>query len=412
MWLTGCNNTLNLNTADSVSPKIDKNLPTINEKFIRNIPDMDAIALEWAAITDSNTYGYHIYRTNVAEFLHNLKRIATIKNRYTSHYVDTDLTPQTQYLYSISVIGANKTESRASRAKKISTRPIFDSVSLISSVGNLPRQVKVIWRPHSNQAVNAYILERRSPINIKWKKIATIKGRLNSEYMDIDLKDNLSYTYRLKARTFKNIKSKYSKMTKATTRPLPSGIRKLHATNNQVKNITISWEPSISKDILGYNLYASNYSQKSFKKIAYIKKEKNTYSHRIKEDNKVKYYKMTSVDKDYLETNQKYIPVAQGKTLSKPRVPKITLAMKKGDNVILNWNQGDNRTIQYTVYKTIKNSLFKTKLKIYKNIKETRFVDENIPKGSTYTYEIQSIDKYGLTSKKVKALTLKLKKEK
>jgi len=409
MLIVGCNNT-NLKSPKLVKPKIDLNLPVINSETVRSIPGMTKLALEWVGTTQAGTYGYHIYRSELQKSGEKLIRIATIKNRYSSHYVDKNLKPDTQYLYAISVIGINNSESKPSVSKEIYTLPLFQSVSLISAISNLPRQVKVIWRPHSNQAVNSYILERSSPKDVEWKKVATIKGRLNPEYIDTGLKDNLTYSYRLKAVTYDGIESRLSAVTKATTKPLPNSVANIEATTNLPRKIIITWQASTLDEIVGYNIYSASSPKGIFSKIGSAKKNDNTFVNVINEDDVKRYYKITSIDKDNLETNKKFLPIVEGKTLNAPAQPVVKLALIKGEQVVLNWEKGDNRAVAYNIYKTIQESFFKSSSKIFKNIQELRFEDTDIVRGIHYTYEIEAVDENGLVSKKVEAASLKLEK--
>ncbi|HIP13714.1 MAG TPA: fibronectin type III domain-containing protein [Arcobacter sp.] len=412
MWMSGCSLSNNLGSPNLSTPKIDVNLPTIDSQSIKSIPGITNLALEWVGTTKAGTYGYHIYRSDIQKSGEKLSRIASIKNRYSSHYVDNNLEPATQYLYAISVIGANGTESTPSSSTEIYTLPIFDSVSLISSVSNLPRQVKVIWRPHSNHAVNSYILERSSPKNLEWKKVKEIKGRLNPEYIDMDLKDNLTYSYRLKAVTYDGITSKLSAVTKATTKPLPTSVGQVEATTDLPRKIIVTWQASTSDDIIAYNIYSSSNEKGSFSKIGTAKKDDNTFEHIINEDDKTGFYKISALDKDNLESDIEFLPVAQGKTLSAPGQPIVRLAMIKGEEVVLNWDKGDDRAVAYNVYKTTKESFFKSTLKVFKNIQDIRFEDKDIVRGLHYTYEIEAVDENGLVSKKVEAASLKLEQTK
>ncbi|MCK5293619.1 MAG: fibronectin type III domain-containing protein [Arcobacteraceae bacterium] len=411
MWMSGCE-VRNLDTPKSAKPKIDDNLPIISKSSIRSIPSITQIALEWKGTTQANTLGYYIYRSDLQKDGEELSRVATIKNRYASHYLNTNLKPETRYLYAISIIGKDGTESRPSQSVAINTLPIYDSVSLITVKSDLPRQVRIEWRPHTNYAVSKYIIERSSINHIEWEKIATVKGRLNPEYIDIKLKDDIIYSYRLKAVTHDGIESKYSKVVKATTKSLPRAVKNIEATNDQPRKIIVTWEPLIQKDIVGYNLYSSSSSDGSFSKIETASKDANTFEDVIKKDNKKRFYKITTVDKDDLETDIKLLPVVMGVTLSAPVQPTVKLALIKGEEVVLNWEKGDDRTVGYNIYKTTKEGFFKTRTKIFKNIQDVRYVDSDIIRGFDYTYEIEAFDENGLISPKAHMASLKMERVK
>jgi fibronectin type 3 domain-containing protein len=99
-----------------------------------------------------------------------------------------------------------------------------------------------------------------------------------------------------------------------------------------------------------------------------------------------------------------------GITLNSPLQPNVKLALIKGEEIVLNWEKGDNRTVGYNIYKTTKESFFKNKLKVFKNIQDIRYVDSDIVRGFNYTYEIEAFDENGLVSPKIHMATLKMEK--
>jgi len=49
--------------------------------------------------------------------------------------------------------------------------------------------VKIIFRPHPNERVEGYILQRLDDKNIKWVTLANLTLRYNVEYIDKGLED-------------------------------------------------------------------------------------------------------------------------------------------------------------------------------------------------------------------------------
>jgi len=213
---SGCEKELNT----ALKPKIDENLPVIESTSMKHIPDINAIALEWKKIDIPRAAGYYIIRADM-QTDGKFRRVATVDNKFATHYLDNDLAINSKYGYKISLMTKDGVESRASETMIVSTLSNFESVSLIEAVSDLPRQIKILWRPHSNPRVSKYILERTSPTKAKWEEIATIENRLNAEYIDLDLDDNEIFLYRLKAVTFDGIVSNVSKVASGTTKPLP-----------------------------------------------------------------------------------------------------------------------------------------------------------------------------------------------
>ncbi len=400
---SGCE--LNEVSLPSSKPIIDENLAMIDSSTVKTISDLNSIALEWKGVTSPEIKGYHIYRSKISENGESLARIYTIDSKYSTHYLDTNLQPDTQYMYAIATKGKNNTESPASQSVETSTKIRFPSVSFISALSDLPRQIKILWRPHSNSRVSKYIIQRSDTKTSKWKNIKTINKRLIVEHIDEDIGDNVEYSYRIQAVTFDGIESLPSDIATATTKPLPNGIDGLIVTTTEPKKIILTWKPPTSTEARYLKIYSNSSQHGSFKLISNAKLTDNTYVDNINEDGKQMFYKVTVVDKLDLESSILVAPT-RGSTLEIPAHPMITLSMIEDDKVVINWKPSDDRTIKYNIYKIIKTNFFSKKEEKIENITDTRFEDKNIVRGIKYEYQIEAIDQFGLVSKKTSATTL------
>ena len=385
-------------------PNIDINIPTIDSKSIKSISDYQSIALEWKSVPEVDVNGYYIYRANMQKDGRKFKRIATLDNKYKTHYLDKNLESNSKYSYAISVVGKSDAESASSKAIMASTLPNFQSVSLITSISKLPRQIKILWRPHTNPRVKSYILEKLSPTESKWEEIAKIDDRYSVEFIDENLGDNETCMYRIRAVTFDDIVSDFSETTTAVTKSLPNKINKLSATKDLPRKIQLSWDRSSTEDVVYYKIYRGESVDGSFKLIGKAPLEHDRFDDTINEDEKIYFYKITTVDKDNLESDIKEVAPVMGSTLSKPKMPKITLAQIQGNKIILNWESSDDRAVTYNVYKNVKEGWSSTKAKLIPNVKGQRFEDPDVVRGVEYRYSIQSVDKFGIVSAKTKEL--------
>jgi fibronectin type 3 domain-containing protein len=404
---SGCT-ALNINLSKSQQPKIDNNLPIIDNKSIKSISNIKSIALEWKGNNSHAVYGYYIFRSNLEKDGSKFTKIAKIKNKFASHYLDNSLKPNTQYSYAIATIGEDNMQSKLSKPIMTTTLNNFEPISFFIAISNLPRLIKILWRPHTSNAVKYYIIERSDFENPKWTQIVKIKHRLIVEYIDTKLKDNHGYSYRIKAVTFDNIESKYSEIIKAITKPLPESTNQIKATMNVARKIIVTWEPLKDNEIIAYNIYSSNRKNGLYTKIATAKKDDNTFENILNKNDAVRYYKITSVDKDNLETNKNSLPVAMGRTLELPAIPHITLGLIKDNTVIIKWVKGDNRAVYYNMYKTIKEGYLRSKSIVLKHIKEMRFEDKDISRGIDYEYQLEAVDENGLVSDRTKAILLNM----
>ncbi len=391
-----------LSGCSGVSPKpkkevvIDNTLPMVTLTKNGTVVDMKAIAFEWKSIKDPRVKGIYIYKKNpdTKETKNKLEYYKTIENRFTTHYVDMDVVPDTKYSYAFKTF-SKEAEGVQSRVIVLNSLPVLESVSWIYSITDMPRSAKIIWRPHSNQKVKSYIIERKTLEDEKWEELAVVDGRLNAEYIDLNLKDNFVYNYRIRVQTYDDIISSPSKIVKVITKALPKGISKITTTKNLPKKIKISWEKSTAKDFGLYYLYRSESVDGSYDLIA--KLYNNKFEDKIDEDGKSYFYRVSVVDKDGLESKHKKLSV-QGMTLPKPETPNVVKANEVGGNIELTWSSSDSRIKTFTVTRTHKKSWIDQVSEDFEGVKGNRFVNRNILPDSEYTYIIYGIDKYGIKS--------------
>lgn len=390
-------------------PKIDQNLEAVDSESFRTIPDITSVAFEWRKVDDIKVIGYNLYRAEMGKEGSKLKRVHFIDNRYTTHFVDTNLEPNTRYMYSISSAAKNDMESRPTSAYAVQTLPTLESVSFIQAISNMPRQVKILWRPHDNERIKYYTVERSTPTTPKWQQIDSLQGRFQVEYIDKQLDDNVAYMYRLIAYTYDNIPSKPSEIVRAVTKPLPFGANNVRATNDRPKKIIVSWEPSESNDVIMYKIYSSSSADGSFNHLKSVSNTSNFYEDILNEDGKNRFYKIAAIDKDGLESAL-IMNAAMGSTLPKLNRPIITLAQIQGERAIINWQAGDNRAESFIIYKTSKEGFFNSKTTKITGIQDSRFEDKDIVRGIEYVYSVESIDQYGITSQPTQEVSLTLPK--
>lgn len=408
---TGCS--LKNKLTSPKKPKVDTTLETVKQDSIKYISDITSIALEWKPVSDPRATGYNIYRVNTRDLDKKLTLIEHVENRFSSHYVDGKLSPSTEYTYAITVTNKEEQESKATESIQVATLPTIEPVAFIQALSSQPRQVKVLWRPHTNPSVSHYVVEKLIPNgsrNLGWKPIKKLENRFNIEYIDSELKDNTTYVYRVKAVTFDGAYSKPTLGVKATTKELPIPPTDITATKHIPKKIYVKWTPSPTKDVIKYRIYRSNFENASYSYVNEVTKDVNDFTDKFNIDGKKVFYKITALDADGLETTLN-VTAAMGQTLPKPKMPVITLAQIQNGKVILNWQEGDNRAKSYIVYKTISKSFFDTKTIKFINIRGNRYEDKDIEPNIEYSYSIQAVDEFNITSKITPEIELELPKE-
>ena len=382
-------------------PKIDTSLPVVELTQNGIFLDMNAIAFEWKNIEDMRVKGIYIYRRDMSKKQekgsknNNLKYYDTIKNRFATHYADTKVKPDTQYSYSFKTFSKDA-ESKMSKIKLINSLPVLQSVVWIKSIQNMPRTAKIIWRPHTNEKVKSYIIERKTLSENKWKKITTVKGRLNAEFIDTKLKDDFVYKYRIKVVTFDEIVSSPSDIVEVITKSLPISIKNIKATTNLPRKIKVTWDKSTTEDFNRYYLYRAEKSDGSYKLIA--KLYNNIFIDSINEDAKEYFYRVSAVEKNGLESIHNKLSI-QGITLMKPKTPTLLEARLIGGKIHIEWRNKDPRVKTFKVVRKTKTSWLKAITDEFHGIEGNKFIDADIGPNITYTYQVYGVDSYNIHSK-------------
>jgi len=381
------------------SPKptqVDKTLPKVSINGY--LSDMTAIAFEWKPLVDPRVKGVVVYRNDpAAENPNKLHQIDMIENAKSTHYLDDDLKPETLYHYRFATFNGSGSSSLASKKVDVMTKPLLPSVSFFSSTESMARSAKLVWRPHTNSSVVAYRLERRQNGSDEWKRVATIKGRLNAEYIDNKLKDNTRYEYRLKAITFDDIISKPSQSVAVVTKAPPKRVSQITASNGKPGVITLRWSDNNRADARSYQIYRATSKTGSYKLIAKDVKTMR-YEDKVSKPSKKYFYKVVALSKDGLVGDLKEVSPAMGTTLDAPRAPTNLVAMVQNATVQLTWKSSDARVVSYRVIKETSKGFMSSETKVFKNIKKRLMIDSSLKKGETYTFSVVSVDKNGIVS--------------
>lgn len=357
---------------------INAQIPPVQAKIIS---DMSEIGFEWQSYASYDIDGFYVFRKNGNEF----KKISTIKDKYATHYVDTNLAPQTVYYYKIQAYGKDGlSEAKVIEAK---TAPRLEAVPFIQAISDLPNRTKLIWRPHPDPIVNSYVIEKKTINSGEFKNIKTIKGRLAAEFIDTDVKAGYNYEYRIFAKTYNGNLSKPSQIVSSQTQSLPKQVQNLKASVNQPKKIVLTWDRLNNFDGY-YQIYSSSNEYFPFTKLAQSKT--NSYTDLINENGSERLYKVVPVTNDGLEGQmpQNFI---SGFTLDSPASPIISQANYNNGANYLEWNH-QNKINEYIVTRT-----YNGQKTIFPNITSSSFVDSNVKAGK-YEYNIIALDKYGLES--------------
>ena len=376
----------------------DLTLPEMGE--VQYLVDIDSIAFEWKSFANSpEVAGYNIYRKTLAE--QNYTLIDSLNSRFTTHYVDSPLTPSTTYLYRFAAKNTSGAAGVATQPLQITTQN-FAPPTHVQAVGNYPRKVKILWRPHKDLRTQGYIIQRAEGKD--FVEVARITNRLQVEYLDTNLKDSTEYFYRVFAYIASDIHSTPSPVVSARTKPIPTMPQGVFASFDLPKKITIRWQKSPQNDIASYEVSRTILGGISSEVLANVPATQTSYTDTSEIDG-VRYgYYVVAIDKDGLRSERQKSAI-EGSTLAAPAAPTIqSIGTEKG-SVILRW-VGDSRSVQYTINK--QQSSFFGKKERYISIPYTYFYDHEVAPGEQYLYNVIAIDKFGLQSSPSETVSITL----
>ena len=182
----------------------DPSLPQIHN--VRTQVDKSSIGFEWDLIKDGRVKGVDVYRAiSTGSSEETFDKIATLSNRFVTHFVDTSITPNTNYIYTFRTFGLFK-GSPAGKVVRVRAPSPLKGVELVSVYLADSGVVKLLWKPHPYSGVYDYVVERKLQ-GREWKYLATIKGRLSPEYIDMSAARGYNYSYRVVARLADGIRA-------------------------------------------------------------------------------------------------------------------------------------------------------------------------------------------------------------
>jgi fibronectin type 3 domain-containing protein len=175
--------------------------PTLkNIKVVKVLPTLNSVGFEWEKITDTRIHGLNVYRGTLGSGKYKLERIGTVSSPHATHFVDTQVKLNTEYVYTFTTFFLGK-ESEKGIQINVKTLPAITGVSFLGAYKVANAVTKLLWRPHSNPSINAYVIER-SVNGGKWKYVSQVQGHLMVEYIDTFVQRGSSYRYRIVAKHY------------------------------------------------------------------------------------------------------------------------------------------------------------------------------------------------------------------
>ena len=188
---------------------IDPTLNPVND--VKILAMQNSVGFEWNKVVDKRVRGINIYRA-IPKTMGNqtFRRIGSSSNRYATHFVDSNVKPNSQYLYTLTTFTLGK-ESKHGKVHRVETKEALYAVSFEKAYALNNKVIKLLWKPHADKSINSYIVER-SVNNGKWEYVVKLDGQLMVEYVDTFVHSGNSYRYRVIAKAYNNIMTKPSRV--------------------------------------------------------------------------------------------------------------------------------------------------------------------------------------------------------
>lgn len=176
----------------------DISLPKVTG--VKSVVDRNSIGFEWKSLFRyQNIQGISVYRAKaVRGAKQTYTKIATISNRFVTHFVDTNIEPNTNYFYTFTTY-SGLSESLYGDIVPVKSAPPYARVKLVEATVVGDHTVKLLWIPSSEPTVYEYVIERTGRDG-KWHYLQSLKGRLYPEFVDTTVSRGKSYSYRVFAR--------------------------------------------------------------------------------------------------------------------------------------------------------------------------------------------------------------------
>ncbi len=175
----------------------DVTLPKVTG--VKKLVDKSSVGFEWKSLEKyTNISGINIYRAKARVGKNQVyTKIASIANRFATHFVDTNVEPNTKYFYTFTTY-SGLSESLYGDIVPVKTMPPYKKVKLVSLRKVFKDTVKLLWVPSSEPQIYKYKIFRKKD-NYPWAYIDTVKGRLYPEYIDTTAFRGHRYSYRVVA---------------------------------------------------------------------------------------------------------------------------------------------------------------------------------------------------------------------
>lgn len=275
---------------------VTRDIPPQPEKFMARSALVKKVELTWQAAKQEEVEGYLIYWSMEREGQYTL--LKKISGRDNNSFVDDSrgfeqLSDGKTYYYRLSAYNKVDAESKPAQANA-TTKPRPKKPAGLKGTSSKIKEVPLAWQANPEKDISLYYIYRATGDSDSFSGIGEAK---TSPYTDKNLKDGVTYRYRIQAKDNDGLLSDHSDVISVTTKPKPKSPENLQG-KYEAGKAELTWSPNKETDISHYVVY-----EKVFMGVEKIAEAKTTnYSDGSIVKGKNKNYVVSAVDKSGLES--------------------------------------------------------------------------------------------------------------
>ncbi len=235
-----------------------------------------AVRLNWEPSASEGVTRYIVERIKAGD-QNTLKKVGEVEDAtfFDGGTARTDLECSTEYLYRVTAINRVGSVGSPSKAVRVKTQPPPAPVEGVAAGSREVRCVPLSWDVHPQDDIVGYIVYRSDAADGEFAKIADVKGRENTRYLDGgrdpgNLLDDSTYYYLVSAVNHIGVEGDDSKVFSAATRPPPPMVTELTGESFRPCEVPLKWNMSGDEKVIGYAIARAEPDSDHFIEIAQV----------------------------------------------------------------------------------------------------------------------------------------------
>lgn len=240
--------------ASAAVAAITRDLPPVPIKLTAGQGEPRRVTLNWetTATADDELKGFYLYRGEVGQ--EKLVKIAELTADKRSYRDDTEpLKDAASYSYVIAAFNAGGAVSPLSSRANATTKAVPAAPQGVQASSGEPRRVTVRWQKNPEKDIAEYIVFRQRESG----DFKELRRTGETTLVDAELKDGVTYQYRLQAVDRDGLLGPLSQAVSGTTKQLPKGVEGLAVKDRATR--LIAWQKSAQADVKRYHVYKKGF---------------------------------------------------------------------------------------------------------------------------------------------------------